>query len=294
MVLNPPISNCATADEGEEILACVVALEAEYDIVLIKYQEAYANYTNLLINPPSSDRKILEKENKLWTPTGDGRVLSSSITLSKTECKNGCANNIECSAAVFDSNTPKKCFFYKGDGKITQDKTESHTLYISKEAAAKTIVEKLQTRLEAIIDELKTKSADPSLTTYIDSNNKDYILKKDLIKTKYNLLVDDNIIVNNSLNQYNTKDNEFNQQKGFVNQQHLSYRFWTIFTIIIIIIVLKYILGINSPSGNIMIWTTVRVLASFSLSKPSGFAMMGLILIILLLKTIKDYFTQNL
>ena len=115
-------------------------------------------------------------------------------------------------------------------------------------------------------DELKTKSADPSLTTYIDSNNKDYILKKDLIKTKYNLLVDDNIIVNNSLNQYNTKDNEFNQQKGFVNQQHLSYRFWTIFTIIIIIIVLKYILGINSPSGNIMIWTTVIVLASFSLN----------------------------
>ena len=43
-----------------------------------------------------------------------------------------------------------------------------------------------------------------------------------------------------------------------------------------------------------MIWTTVIVLASFSLSKPYGFAIMGLILILLLLKTIKDYFTQNL
>jgi hypothetical protein len=47
--------------------------------------------------------------------------------------------------------------------------------------------------------------------------------KKNLLKIKYNELVYDNIIVNNSLNKYNKTDNDFNQQKGFVKQQYLSY-----------------------------------------------------------------------
>ena len=298
MVLNPPISNCATATTGKDILLCTKALEAEYDTVLSQYQEAYANYVNLLTtNTSNSNRTLLEKPNSAWTPTtGTETTLTTPSTTTTAEsCKTGCANTNDCSAAVFNSGAlTNKCQFYMGNGTITSDSTtKTKTVYISI-AAAKTIVENLQTRLQSIIDELKTKSANSSLISYIDGNNRDYIVQKDLLKNKYNSLVADNITVNNSLNQYNTANTELNEQKGLVKQQHLSYRFWTIFTIIVFIIVMKLILGIDSPSGNIMIWTTVIVLASFSLSKPSGFAMMGIILIILMLKTLKDYFTQKL
>jgi hypothetical protein len=294
MSLNPPISNCATANTANDILLCTAALEAEYDTVLSQYQEAYANYVNLLTtNTSNLNRTLLTKLESNWTPTGTGTTLATPLTATTSAlCNTGCATNTNCSAALFNSQD-NKCQFYTGNGTITSDSTtKTKTVYISI-AAAKNIVDTLQTRLLSIIDELKTKSANPILTAYIAGNNTDYIVKKDLLETKYNLLVNDNITVNNSLNQYNTADIEFNEQKGFVKQQHLSYRFWTIFTIIIFIIVMKMVLGIDSPSGNIMIWTTIIVLASFSLSKPTGFAMMGLILIILMLKTIKDYFTQN-
>ena len=298
MVLNPPISNCATAT-GKDILVCTAALEAEYDTVLSQYQEAYANYVNLLTtNKSNLNRTLLEKPDSTWTPTpGTVSTLTTpSTTTTSALCNSVCATTSNCSAAVFNSAAippANKCQFYTGNGTITSDTTKTKTVYISI-VAAKNIVDTLKIRLQSIIDELKTKTDTASLKSYIDGNNADYIVKKGELETKYNELVNDNIIVNHNLNKYNTTDNDFNQQKGFVKQQYLSYRFWTIFTIIIFIIVMKYILGIDSPSGNIMIWTTVIVLASFSLSKPSGFAMMGLILIILMLKTIKDYFTQNL
>jgi hypothetical protein len=291
-------NNCASATTGENILTCIVALEAEYDTVLSQYQEAYANYL-LLLTPNTSNlnRTLLEKSNSAWTPTpGAGTTLSTPLTTSTAEsCKTGCANTNDCRAAVFNSAaTPpaNKCQFYTGNGTITSDTTKTLYIYRTKEEA-KTIVQNLQTRLQNIIDELKTKTESAALTSYKENNDRDYIVKKGELETKYNSLVADNINVDNSLNQYNTANTELNEQKSFVNQQHLSYRFWTIFTIIIFIIVMKMVLGIDSPSGNIMIWTTVIVLASFSLSKPSGFAMMGLILIILMLKSFKDYFTQN-
>ena len=375
------ISKCTSAS-GKDILLCTAALEAEYDTVLSQYQEAYANFINLLTkytsNPclnsfhssnvsqqcynqiwsdqgctttaptvPQDKRysqlvqdtrditinaastisstaatdktkcygilpsgtatptpksaavysttvnSTLEKPNSTWTPTGNGTTISTpSTTTTPATCNTGCASYSQCSAAVFDSQT-NKCQFYMGDGTITSDSTTaSKTVYITILTAHK-IVYNLKTRLQNIIDELKTKSADPTLKSYIDGNNKDYIVQKDLLESKYDLLVADNITVNNSLNQYNTANTELNEQKGFVKQQHLSYRFWTIIAIIIFIIVMKMVLGIDSPSGNIMIWTTVIVLACFSLSKPSGFAIMVLILFIFLLKTFKDYFTQK-
>lgn len=289
MVLNPPISNCATATTGKDILICTKALEVEYDIVLSQYQEAYANYINLL----TTNTSIL---NSTWTPTTGTTLTTPSTTTTPATCNSGCAITPNCSASVFNSasTAANKCQFYTGNGTITSDlTTKTKTVYITI-ATAKNIVDTLQARLQTIIDELKTKTNDPSITSYIDGNNTNYIVQNGILETKYDLLVNDNIIVNNSLNQYNTANTEFNEQKGFVKQQHLSYRLWTIFTIIIFIIVMKMVLGIDSPSGNIMIWTTVIILASFSLSKSSGFAIMGLILILLMLKTFKDNFTQKL
>jgi hypothetical protein len=295
---------CTSATTGENILACIVALEAEYDTVLSQYQEAYANYV-LLLTPNTSNlnRTLLEKSNSAWTPTpgaGGGTTLTIPPTITTTtpdECKSGCARTTNCSAAVFNSTaTPpaNKCQFYTGNGTITSDTTKTKTLYIYRtKEEAKTIVDNLQTRLQTIIDELKTKTTSTDLKNYVDNINTVYTTNKNLLRSSYDSFLINIGKIQNNLNQYNTADTEFNQQKSFVKQQHLSYRFWTIFTIIIFIIVMKMVLGIDSPSGNIMIWTTVIVLASFSLSKPSGFAMMGLILIIFMLKSFKDYFTQN-
>lgn len=380
MALATPISNCATASSGKEMLICIAALEAEYDAVLSQYQEAYANYVNLLstntANPcfsyntgtnvsqkcyeklwaeqgcttiaPSVDatktyqelaqsiynmtvnaasgsstanfdkikcygllpsttvtpapkpisgysQVLLTNPKSKWYPIAPGTTMNTPLLTTSAACNTGCSTTANCSAAVFDSESTiaNKCQFYRGNGKIISG-SSSQTVFTSLEAA-KGVVDNLQNRLTDIINQLNAKSTNSTINTYISANKTNYITNKKSLNSVYNLLLNGENSLNNvknSLNKYNTANTEYNEQKIFVKQQHYSYRFWAIATIIIFIIILKMVFGFDSPSSNFMIWGTIIVLASFSLSNPAGFAAMGIILILLLLQTIKDYFMQ--
>ena len=200
----------------------------------------------------------------------------------KESCNLGCAVNTNCKAAVFTPGNTPTCQLYNTVGKL-------------KDSSSKTILinlTNLRARLAEIIESINTKIQNPKVKAYVSSNEMN--LNKNIvnIRVKYEELLKKNSEVEYMFKQYNTANTDYEEQKMFVSQQNLSYRFWTIAAIIFCIIVIKQMFGIDSPSGNTMFWGSLFIVISFTLSKPSGFAMMGFILIIFLLKTIKDYFTQ--
>jgi hypothetical protein len=201
----------------------------------------------------------------------------------KESCNIGCAIDTNCKAALFIPGNTPSCQLYNTFGQL-------------KDSSSKTVLitlTNLRTRLAEIIELINTKIQNPKVKEYMRS--KEMNLNKNIvdIRVKYEEMLKKNSEVEYMFKQYNTANTDYEEQKMFVNQQNLSYRFWTIAAIIFFIIVVKQMFGIDVPSGNTMFWATLIVVASFTLSKPSGFAMMGFILIIFLLKSIKDYFTQQ-
>jgi len=208
----------------------------------------------------------------------------SNIT-SKESCNLGCAIDTNCKAAVFIPGKTPGCQLYNtfGNSKFKDSPTKSVLINLTN----------LRTRLAEIIETINTKIQNPRVKEYMSS--KEMTLNKNVldIRIKYEEMLKKNSEVDYMFKQYNTANTDYEEQKMFVRQQNLSYRFWLLAAIIFLIIVVKQMFGIDSPSGNTMFWATLIIVASFTLSKPSGFAMMGFILIIFLLKSIKDFFTQQ-
>jgi hypothetical protein len=95
------------------------------------------------------------------------------------------------------------------------------------------------------------------------------------------------------LNEYNSLESDLNNQTLFVEQQNLSYRLWFLLAFILFLITLKKIRGEPSDGSpvdkmitGILIMTIIMLI--FCLSKPTGFASMGLAIILLILYKLKS------
>lgn len=208
---------------------------------------------------------------------------SLAKVIDKESCNLGCATNTNCKAAVFTPGNTPSCQLFNTVDKFKDSSTKSVLINLTN----------LRARLAEIIESINTKIQNPKVREYM--NSKEMNLNKNIvdIRVKYEEMLKKNSEVDYMFKQYNTANTDYEEQKMFVRQQNLSYRFWLLAAIIFCIIVVKQMFGIDSPSANTMFWATLIIVASFTLSKPSGFAMMGFILIIFLLKSIKDYFTQQ-
>jgi hypothetical protein len=208
---------------------------------------------------------------------------SLAKVIDKESCNLGCATNTNCKAAVFTPGNTPSCQLFNTVDKFKDISTKSVLINLTN----------LRARLAEIIESINTKIQNTKVKEYM--NSKEMNLNKNIvdIRVKYEEMLKKNSEVDYMFKQYNTANTDYEEQKMFVRQQNLSYRFWLLAAIIFCIIVVKQMFGIDSPSANTMFWATLIIVASFTLSKPSGFAMMGFILIIFLLKSIKDYFTQQ-
>jgi hypothetical protein len=206
----------------------------------------------------------------------------SNVT-NKESCNLGCAIDTNCKAALFIPGNTASCQLYNTFGQLKDSSSKSVLITLTN----------LRTRLAEIIELINTKIQNPKVKEYMSS--KEMNLNKNIvdIRFKYEEMLKKNSEIEYMFQQYNTANTDYEEQKIFVSQQNLSYRFWTIAAIIFCIIIVKQMFGIDIPSGNTMFWATLIIVASFTLSKPSGFAMMGFLLIIFLLISIKDYFTQQ-
>lgn len=269
------------------LLNATMTLLSEYSVLSTQYKTAAETYKiQSAKNSATTEKSIYATfDNKIWS--GNPAVITTmNPVTSKDACNTGCANNSQCTSALFNSSA-KTCTLYSSlDTSLTNTNVSATNSVLIN-------LTNLKNKLDALSKSISDNLKQQALINYnsdkeILSNN----LKNSKIITDYHILLAENRLIDEAINNYNTADTDYNEQKMFVNQQNITYRYWTIATIILFIIIIKLIFQIESLTANTIFWTTIFVLLSFALNKASGFAMFGLVVIIFVFKLIKDYFTQ--
>jgi hypothetical protein len=199
---------------------------------------------------------------------------------SKKECESMCASDINCTGATFNP-VKRYCWTRGGDGTVTAGSEDDRAL-IPKLKVNVIILNKLNDKLISINQQLRTevKNINPMIAEEKDS----YSQKQKQFDDYYYQLSDEKKSIQKLIQQYNTIESELNDKTLVVDQANSSLRLWTILAFLLLLVIMKqsYISGEDSFSNmKYLLIVIVFIILSFSLSKPSGFATLGFIIIAL-------------
>jgi hypothetical protein len=259
----------------------VETLEKEYDLVLKQYQEAYKNYINTLnTNTKQTDslgKEFSELSSRSWWGTYG---IKEGAANTKEECKSMCASDMNCTGATF--NTAKRYCWARGGNGAVSTGTKDETALIPKLRMNLIILTGLNDKLISINQQLRNeiKNISPTLSSENEMNTK----RQKTFDDSYYKLSNKKREMKTLLKQYDTIESKLNDQTLIVNQANSSLKLWTFIAFITLLILLKQVYGVDTPSGAMMFITIILILIvlSFSLSKPSGFAAIGFVIIFLI------------
>jgi|694.fasta_scaffold10861_13 hypothetical protein len=207
----------------------------------------------------------------------------------KDDCVSMCATDSNCTGATFNE-VKRYCWTRGGEGSLSVGKTDDSAL-IPKLKSAMIILNRLNDKLMDIIKELRSeiKNLNPKLKEERQENEE----KQKKFDQYYYDLSDNKVEMAKLLNEYNSVESDLDDKTLIVEQQNLSYRLWILLSIILVLITLKKMKG-DTTEGSIVdkIITFGLLIAIimfiFTLNKPSGFASLGLALILLLVYKLKS------
>jgi hypothetical protein len=215
--------------------------------------------------------------------------LKEGAAETKDDCESMCAADSSCTGATFNP-VKKYCWTRGGDGSISVGQPDDYAL-IPKLRSVTIILNGINNKLMDINEELRaeTKKLNPVLKQEKQENES----KQQKFDQYYNDLSDDKLEMAKLLNQYNSIESDLNDQTLFVEQQNLSYRMWVLVTIILLLVTFKKLTGVSSESPSVnkiinMALILAIIMLIYCLSKPSGFASLGLAIILLLIYNMKS------
>jgi len=240
----------------------------------------YGNTTTYNTNTDpiySLGKEFSELPSRSWWGTYGIKEGSANT---KKDCVSMCASDINCTGATF--NTAKRyCWARGGDGAISTG-TNDETALIPKLRMNLQILTGLNEKLISINQQLRNEIKNIQPT--ISSENTTNIKRQKTFDDSYYKLSNKKTEIQTLLKQYDTIESELNNQTLIVDQANSSLRLWTFIAFLLLLILLKQIYGVDTPSGIMMFITIILILIvlSFSLSRPSGFAAIGLVIIALI------------
>lgn len=207
----------------------------------------------------------------------------------KDDCISMCATDSNCTGATFNE-VKRYCWTRGGDGSLSAGTSDDYAL-IPKLKSIVIVLSGLNDKLMDINKQLQaeTKKLNPILKEERQENE----AKQQKFDQYYYDLSDDKAEMAKLLNEYNSVEAELDNQTLVVEQQNLSYRIWILLSIILILITLKKMKGDDTEGSIVDKIITFGLLIAiimfiFSLSKPTGFASLGLALILLLIYKMKS------
>jgi hypothetical protein len=206
----------------------------------------------------------------------------------KEECISMCASDSSCTGATFNP-VKKYCWTRGGDGTLSTGLPDDNAL-IPKLKGVVLILNRLNDKLMTINNELRTetKKITPQIKAEKEANEK----KLQKFDEYYYELNDDKSAMAKLLNEYNSVDADLTSQSLFVNQQNLSFRIWALASFILCLAIFKMSGGSSgTPSIDTfinMIFVISIMILIFSINKPTGFATLGLALILFLIYKLKS------
>ena len=276
-------------DKIKSTMIKVETLQKEYEVTLQQYQEAGKNYINSLHSSISSSTNTTSTyPNKSVFTALKGRTwwgtskLSEGTVSTQKECENMCANSDKCSGATFNP-VKRYCWTRTGDSDITLGIDTDYAL-ITKQKASLSVMKYLNQKLldlnQLITTELK------KIYPAIKNQDKDSNLKQQQLTETYGHLIEQKIELDKQFREYESIEQEEENQGLYVSQQNTAYRFWIIITCLVVLITLRQVFGFDNLPIPIIMWIViiiVLIILTYSLSTPSGFVMLGILLFIIIL-----------
>jgi len=239
----------------------------------------------------SIGKEFAELPGRTWWGTYG---LKEGSAETKDDCTSMCAEDSNCTGATFNP-VKRYCWTRGGDGTVSAGQPDDYAL-IPKLKSVMIILNGLNDKLMDINNQLRaeTKKINPVLK----QEKQEAQAKQQIFDQYYNDLSDDKIEMAKVLNEYNSVDSDLNNQSLVVDQQNLSYRLWFLLTFILVLITFKKMTGVSSESPSInkiinMILVISIIALIFCLSKPSGFASLGLAIILLIMYKINTSSSES-
>lgn len=239
------------------------------------------DYTTKTEPTYSIGKEFVELPGRTWWGTYG---IKEGTAETKDDCVSMCASDDNCTGATFNP-VKKYCWTRGGKGSVSVGQPDDNAL-LPKLKSVMIILNGLNDKLMDINKELRaeTKKINPILKQERQENE----AKQQKFDQYYNDLSDDKLEMAKLLNEYNSVESDLDNQTIFVEQQNLSYRLWILLSIIIVLITLKKMKG-DAMEGSIadkiitIMLVILIIIFIFCLSKPSGFASLGLAIVLLLL-----------
>ncbi len=237
------------------------------------------NYTTNTVPIYPNTSTFTALKGRTWWGTGG---LSEGTVNSQEECENMCANSPECSGATFNP-VKRYCWTRTGDIGISAGMDSDYAL-ITQQKAALSVMKTLNERLLDINKQITTslQSINPEVREEYEQKNQ----KQQELNSSYNQLLEQKIEIDKQLQEYYSIEQEENNQSLYVNQQNVSFRFWTLITCLVLLITIKRLIGSEYLPLTIIIWLIiiiVLIILTYILRTPAGFIMWFILLVAIVL-----------
>jgi hypothetical protein len=266
---------------GDESIIKLRALEKEFEITTLEYEESYQTYINSLSNASNSKELIVINGITYW---GEN-ALTGQPTANIETCKNMCIANSSCSGATFNSDK-KYCWLRSGESNLSSG-ISSDSAIISEKMQVIEVLQHLNAKLITINDEITA-----ILQQVMPIAKQDYVTQQqkqsELVKSS-KLLKAERLLVLNMMNENNTYGGEARDNLLITNKINIELNFWMLFTLIIIIILVKTLLG-KSVQFNRLFWIVIWLLLfvlTFNIKTPSGFLTWGILVLLIILMMLR-------
>ena len=240
----------------DESIIKLETLEKEYTLILSQYEEAYNNYTQTIQD--TSNNFIALNGRTFWGNAG----LKEGPASSQAECESMCLSDQTCSGATF-STEKRYCWTRSGDGN-TNIGTDSDIALLPKIKQNLNILKNLNQRLLNINTNINTELDKIYPIAQEENNLKNK--KQQELKTSYTGLLKQEMELDQMTKEYQNIEAELDNNIIYVNQQNTILKFWVLFALILLAIIIKQFLGINGTPGILFLIFSLIVIIIFTLN----------------------------
>uniref|UniRef100_A0A6C0KYJ5 Apple domain-containing protein n=1 Tax=viral metagenome TaxID=1070528 RepID=A0A6C0KYJ5_9ZZZZ len=278
------MSSTEAVDKMDSSILKLQSLEAEYDLVMTQYRQAYLDYISSLqtINTENNGQgrqfDTLQGR-RFWGTSG----IKDLTVASTDECIASCAGDLNCTGASFNLSSGY-CWLRTGDGDVTvSNNNDEYALMPSISQNTnnlKMLNDKLIRLNVEIMNELN--STEPTVFREIETKNE----KKTIMENRNEELLKEKAKILKSMGEYEDLTAQYDSNSIYVRQANAEYILWTILAVTIIVIIIKMVVTPQSR-GSDHIKFALKLILGFvflvtltKLDNPSAYAIFGVFVIV--------------
>lgn len=227
---------------NENTNSVVLKLESlmkQYDNVLIKYQQATANYSNFLQQQQgnSSDTPFtVLKGNAYWGTGVAGNQSVYTNTTTAKGCSALCATTKECSGATFNPNANgmPSCFLRSGNSSIVPSSSNDFAVVpLSKKYLLN--IQNLNQQLTDINEEISSTIHGEGASSF----STEQAIKKKELENNYHKLIEERKMIEQKLNTFQDLEQQESNSELITNSNYFSFVLLLGVAILCIVILVK-------------------------------------------------------